>query len=54
MGEKSVRKKEYILEQAQKVFAQKGFKDVTMKDIVTACNVSRGGVYLYFNDFRTI
>ena len=50
MGEKSVRKKEYILEQAQKVFAQKGFKDVTMKDIVTACNVSRGGVYLYFND----
>lgn len=50
MGEKSVRKKEYILEQSQKVFAQKGFKDVTMKDIVTACNVSRGGVYLYFND----
>lgn len=54
MGKKSDLKQEYILEQAQRVFAQKGFKDVTMKDIVTACNISRGGVYLYFNNTSEI
>lgn len=49
MGEKAEQKREYILEQAEKIFAKKGFKNVTMKDIVSACQVSRGGVYLYFN-----
>ena len=49
MGEKSVRKKKYILEKARGVFAEKGFKDVTMKDIVDACEISRGGLYLYFS-----
>lgn len=28
---------------------QKGYKDVTMKDIVDACGISRGGLYLYFS-----
>lgn len=27
---------------------EKGFKKVTMKDIVEACEISRGGLYLYF------
>ena len=27
---------------------EKGFKRVTMKDIVEACEISRGGLYLYF------
>lgn len=49
MGEKSVQKKKYILEKARGVFAEKGFKDVTMKDIVDACEISRGGLYLYFS-----
>ncbi len=48
MGEKSVQKRTYILETARKVFAEKGFKRVTMKDIVEACDISRGGLYLYF------
>lgn len=48
MGEKSLQKKKYILETARKVFVEKGFKKVTMKDIVEACNISRGGLYLYF------
>lgn len=48
MGEKSIQKKKYILETARKVFVEKGFKKVTMKDIVEACNISRGGLYLYF------
>lgn len=48
MGEKSEQKREYILKQAKEVFARKGFRDVTMKDIVEACEISRGGLYLYF------
>ena len=48
MGEKSAQKKKYILDTARKVFVEKGFKNVTMKDIVEACEISRGGLYLYF------
>ncbi len=48
MGKKSERKKEYIRETARKVFIEKGFKNVTMKDIVEACEISRGGLYLYY------
>lgn len=48
MGEKSVQKKQYILEKARDVFMEKGFKSVTMKDVVEACEISRGGLYLYF------
>ena len=50
MGEKSVQKKKFILETARKVFVEKGFKKVTMKDIVEACGISRGGLYLYFDN----
>ena len=48
MGEKSAQKKKYILDTARKMFVEKGFKSVTMKDIVEACEISRGGLYLYF------
>lgn len=48
MGEKSAQKKQYILDTARKVFVEKGFQSVTMKDIVEACEISRGGLYLYF------
>lgn len=54
MGEKSVQKKRYILETARRVFAEKGFKKVTMKDIVEACDISRGGLYLYFDNTSQI
>ncbi len=54
MGEKSVQKKKYILETARNVFVEKGFKKVTMKDIVEACNISRGGLYLYFESTSQI
>ena len=50
MGEKSAQKKKFILETARKVFVEKGFKKVTMKDIVEACEISRGGLYLYFDN----
>lgn len=54
MGEKSLQKKKYILETARKVFAEKGYKRVTMKDIVEACEISRGGLYLYFENTEQI
>ncbi len=54
MGEKSVQKRQFILETARKVFMEKGFKQVTMKDIVDACEISRGGLYLYFESTKEI
>jgi AcrR family transcriptional regulator len=54
MGEKSVQKRKFILDTARKVFMEKGFKRVTMKDIVEACDISRGGLYLYFNSTEEI
>ncbi len=54
MGEKSLQKRQYILDTARKVFAEKGFKSVSMKDIVEACGISRGGLYLYFDSTEQI
>ncbi len=41
-------KKAIIIAGAQKVFSTKGFLNVTMQDIIDACGISRGGIYLYF------
>lgn len=49
MSEKSAQKRQYIIETARRVFIEKGFKNVTMKDVVDACEISRGGLYLYFS-----
>lgn len=54
MGEKSVQKRQFILETARKIFMEKGYKNVTMKDIVEACGISRGGLYLYFSSTKDI
>lgn len=54
MGDKSVQKKKYIIERAREVFCKKGYKNVTMKDIVEACEISRGGLYLYFSSTKEI
>lgn len=50
MGAKAEQKKNYIREKAKNVFMEKGFKNVTMKDVVDACGISRGGLYLYYSD----
>ena len=42
------------MDTARKVFADKGYKRVTMKDIVEACEISRGGLYLYFESIEQI
>ena len=54
MGEKSEQKKQLILETARRIFMEKGYKDVTMKDIVDACQISRGGLYLYFSGMQEL
>lgn len=54
MSDKSEQKRKYILEKARQVFMEKGYKNVTMKDIVDACEISRGGLYLYFSDTREL
>ena len=50
MGERSTQKRQLIIQAARRVFAEKGYKDVTMTDIVEACGISRGGLYLYFDN----
>ena len=54
MSDKAARKKQFILDTAKKVFSEKGYKDVTMKDIVEACEISRGGLYIYFESTEQI
>lgn len=54
MGEKSEQKKQFIVATARRIFMEKGYKDVTMKDIVEACEISRGGLYLYFNSVEEV
>lgn len=54
MGDKSIQKKKLIMERAREVFCKKGYKNVTMKDIVEACEISRGGLYLYFSNTKEI
>ena len=54
MGEKSQQKKKYIIEKARQVFVEKGYRNVTMKDIIEVCEISRGGLYLYFPSTQEI
>ncbi|MDR0221322.1 MAG: TetR/AcrR family transcriptional regulator [Lachnospiraceae bacterium] len=54
MGEKKDQKKSHIVEAAQRVFAEKGFRNVTMQDIVAASGTSRGGLYLHFNTVEEV
>lgn len=48
MGKKGIETKEYIKKKAYLLFAMKGFKDVTMKDVCEATGLSRGGLYRHF------
>ncbi|CAM3191230.1 TetR/AcrR family transcriptional regulator [Leuconostoc rapi] len=48
-NKRSETKRAAILIGAQKVFSEKGFLNVTMQDIIDACGISRGGIYLYFH-----
>lgn len=54
MGDKSLQKRNLIVESAREVFFRRGYKGVTMKDIVEACGISRGGLYLYFSNTKEL
>lgn len=54
MSDKAAKKKQFILDTAKTIFSKKGFKNVTMKDIVEACEISRGGLYIYFDSTEAI
>lgn len=54
MSEKTDSKRQLIIRKATEVFANKGYKDVTMKDIVEACEISRGGLYLYYDSTESL
>ncbi|MCL6643180.1 MAG: TetR/AcrR family transcriptional regulator, partial [Candidatus Bipolaricaulota bacterium] len=40
--------RERILEAAEKLFAEKGFHETAMDEIVRTAKVSKGGVYFHF------
>ena len=48
MGKKGDKTKTAIRQPALVLFVQKGFKDVTMKDICEAAGLSRGGLYTHY------
>lgn len=50
MSTRSDQKKAHIVKAAGALFADQGYKDVTMKDVAAACQISRGGLYLYYPD----
>jgi len=54
MGKKGEYTKKLIRERAAYLFAQKGFKNVTMKDICAATGLSRGGLYRHYDSTRQI
>lgn len=48
MYEKKDKTREFILQYSYTLFAQKGFKQVTMKDVCEVTKLSRGGLYSHF------
>jgi AcrR family transcriptional regulator len=47
-GERKIQLKEQIFVQAMKLFKEKGFDQVTVEEITTACGVAKGTFYNYF------
>lgn len=54
MGKKGEDTIKFIREKAICLFAQKGFKNVTMKDICTVTGLSRGGLYRHYDSTQQI
>lgn len=48
MNRKGEATRQFIKEKAYTLFAEKGFKEVTMKDICEAAGLSRGGLYCHY------
>lgn len=54
MGSKGEKTKQDIREKAYQLFAEKGFKAVTMKDICDRTGLSRGGLYRHYESTEQI
>lgn len=54
MNKRGQETREHIKKCACSLFAEKGFKQVTMKDICEAANLSRGGLYCHYESTRQI
>lgn len=54
MSLKGDKTKRDILEKAYRLFAEKGFKEVTMKDICELTGLSRGGLYRHYESTEQI
>lgn len=54
MGLRGDRTKQDIRDKAYQLFAEKGFKEVTMKDICERTGLSRGGLYRHYESTEQI
>lgn len=54
MGAKGMATDTRILDAAEKLFSERGFTAVTMKDICIDANISRGGLYRHFSSTAII
>lgn len=54
MNKRGKETREHIKKCAGFLFAEKGFKQVTMKDICAAAQLSRGGLYCHYESTRQI
>ena len=54
MSTKGEKTNEFILDISYGLFAKKGFKQVTMKDVCDATDMSRGGLYSHFSSTSQI
>ena len=54
VSKKGDRTKQFIKEKAKILFAEKGFKIVTMKDICEATGLNRGGLYRHYDSIHVI
>lgn len=54
MNKRGQETRKHIKDCACSLFAEKGFKDVTMKDVCEAAGLSRGGLYCHYESTRQI
>ena len=54
MNKRGQETRKHIKKCAYSLFAEKGFKQVTMKDICEAAQISRGGLYCHYGSTRQI
>lgn len=54
MGNKGLKTKEVIRQQAYRLFAEKGFSAISMKDLCDACGLSRGGLYRHYGSTQQV